>query len=211
MSRLSFALTIAALFGAIVILSAFALHSLFASDSGKEDFAEETEEMTQATETTEETTAYKEETTALEETTGLQGASDLDRPPDSTLSYGEQEVRGRLGSYCWGDTCADMAYPMRPPKQTLTVPSGSEMVFRYGGQKSPDRLETHVNLLDKKDTSSASGNSKLSRSLKALGSGVERTIPVELPPREYVVDVYVEESQPLGLGQADYYFRIMVE
>jgi hypothetical protein len=214
MSRLSFALTIAALVGATVVLSAFALHSLFAPDPGNEDSAQRTEEMTQATETTEETTAYKEETTAYkEETTGLQGAGgDLDRPPDSTLSHGGQEVRGTLGSYCWGDTCADMAYPVRPPKQTLSVPSGSEMVFRYGGQDSPDRLEISVTPLDKYGKSeTASADSKPSRSLKAVGSGVERTIPVELPPREYVVDVYVEKSQPLGLGQADYFFRVKVE
>jgi hypothetical protein len=163
-----------------------------------------TEEETTAHET-EETTAYNEETTIQKR------AGDLDRPPDSTLSYGGQEVRGSLGSYCWGDTCADMAYPVRLPKQTLAVPAGSEMVFRYGGRKSPDKLEIHVNPLDKKDTSSASADPNLSRSLKALGSGVERTIPVEVPPGEYVVRVYVEESQPLGLGQADYFFRIMVE
>ena len=59
MSRLSFALTIAALVGAIVVLSSFALQSLFAPDPGNEDVAEATEEMTQATETTEETTALE--------------------------------------------------------------------------------------------------------------------------------------------------------
>ena len=121
-------------------------------------------------------------------------------------------MRGSLGSYCWGDTCADMAYPVRPPKQTLTVPSGSEMVFRFGGQESPDKLKISATPLDKYGKSAtASADSNLSRSLKALGSGVERTIPVEFPPREYVVSMYVEKSQPLGLGQADYYFRVMVE
>jgi hypothetical protein len=127
MSRLSFALTIAALVGAIVILSAFALQGLFGSNPGKKDVAEETEEMTQATET-------PEETTALEETTGLQGAGNLNRPPDSTLSYGGQEVKGTLGSYCWGNMCADSVFIVPPRKKTLTVPSGSEMVFRYGGK-----------------------------------------------------------------------------
>src|ERR687893_2767286 len=75
---------------------------------------------------TEETTAY------IEETTVQKRAGDLNRPPDSTISYGGQEVRGSLGSYCWGNVCADAAYPVRPPKQTLTVPSGSEMVFHFG-------------------------------------------------------------------------------
>jgi hypothetical protein len=211
MSRLTFALTIAALVGAIVVLSAFALQGLFAPGPGKEDVAEATKERTQATETTEESTALQE-TTGLEETTVQKRVGDLDRPPDSTLSYGGQEVKGSLGSYCWGDVCADAAYPVRPPKQTLRVPSGSEMVFRFGGQESPDKLKISVTPRDEYGKSvTASAESNISRSLKALGSGVERTIPVELPPREYVVSVYVEKSQPLGLGQVDYFFRVIVE
>ena len=200
MSRLSFALTIAALVGAIVILSAFALQGLFASDPGNEDVAEETEEMTQATET-------KEETTALEETTGLQGAGNLNRPPDSTLSYGGQEVKGTLGSYCWGNMCADSVFIVPPGKKTLTVPSGSEMVFRYGGQRAPKTVGIHASALGKKGTSTASADPNRSRPLKALGSGVERTIPVELPPAEYAVEVFVIEPQ----GDAVYFFRVMVE
>jgi hypothetical protein len=47
------------------------------------------------------------------------------------------------------------------------------------------------------------------RSLNAQGSGVIRTIPAELLPGEYVVDVYVEEPQTDN--QASYFFRIMVE
>jgi hypothetical protein len=154
----------------------------------------------------EETTAHKEETTAL------QGGGDLRRPPESTLSYGGREVSGRLGTYCWsygnGSVCADAWAPQVPRKeQTLTVPSGSEMVFRYGGQRSPKMVTIDVYPLDKKGTSTASADSDLSGSLKVHGSGVERTIPVELPPGEYVVDVFVIEQQ----GDASYSFRVMVE
>jgi hypothetical protein len=46
MSRFSFALTIAVLFAAAVVLSAFALQKLFVSDPDNEDFAEATEETT---------------------------------------------------------------------------------------------------------------------------------------------------------------------
>jgi hypothetical protein len=198
MSRLSFALTIAVLFGAIVVLSAFALQKLFVSGPGNEDLPEATEEMTQATETTEETTVQ-------------QGAGDLKRPPDSTLSYGGQEVRGSLGSFCWmygnRGLCADTMFITPPRKRTLTVPSGSEMVFRYGGQRAPKTVGIHASALGKKGTSTASADPKLSRSLKAHGSGVERTIPVELPSGEYIVSVFVTESQ----GDATYYFRVMVE
>ena len=150
-----------------------------------------------------------EETTAngTEETTVLMGPGNLPRPPDSTLSYGGQEVRGSLGSYCWGNMCADAVFFVPPRKQTLTVPSGSEMVFHYGGQRSPDTVEATAFPLNKQGKSTASADPNLSHSLKARGSGIERTIPAELPPREYVVDVFVIEPQ----GDASYVFRIVVE
>jgi hypothetical protein len=44
---------------------------------------------------------------------------------------------------------------------------------------------------------------------KDLNAVVERTIPAELPPGEYAVEVFVEEPQPAN--QASYYFRVMVE
>ena len=150
-----------------------------------------------------------EETTAngTEETTTLTGEGGLPQPPDSTLSYGGQVVRGSLGSYCWGDMCADSVLFVPPRKKTLTVPSGSEMVFHYEGQSSPDMVKATATSLNKQGTSTAGADSKVSRSLKAQGSGVERTIPAELPPREYVVLVFVREPQ----GDASYFFRVMVE
>ncbi len=212
MSRLSFALTIVVLFGAVVVLSAFAFRTLLASGPGNEDQAEATEEMTQATKTTEETTTtYEEETSAhKEETTVQDGAGDLKRPPVSTLSYGGQEVGGSLGSYCWmygnRELCADTVFITPPRERTLTLPSGSEMVFRYGGQRAPKTVGIHASALGGKGTATASADPKLSRLLKVHGSGVERTIAVELPPGEYVVSVFVTELQ----GDATYYFRVMV-
>jgi hypothetical protein len=35
-----------------------------------------------------------------EETTVLKEEGNLRRPPESTLSYGGREVKGRLGTYC---------------------------------------------------------------------------------------------------------------
>ena len=154
-----------------------------------------------------------EETTAngTEETTTLTGEGGLPRPPDTTLSYGGQEVKGRLGSYCWSShssgLCADKAAPVRPPKPTLTVPSGSEMVFRYGGQSPPDSVSFGAVPLSKNGTSNPLENPNRFRSLKAHGSGVERTIPVELPQGEYVVDVFLREQQ----NDASYDFHVMVE
>src|SRR5918999_1231524 len=96
----------------------------------------------------EDTTASgKEETTVnRDETTTLIGEGGVAQPPDSTLSYGGQEVKGTLGSYCWSSgnsyACADSFWPLIPSKQkTLTVPPDSEMVFRYGEQSPPKTVE----------------------------------------------------------------------
>ena len=154
-----------------------------------------------------------EETTAngAEETTIQEGAGDLKRPPDSKLSYGGQEVIGVLGSYCWGNMCADSVFIVPPHKMNLTVPSGSDVVFHYGGQDSAYKVEgARAYPLSQNGTSTASAESN--RSLKVHGSGVERTIPVELPPGEYVVDVFIREPKATrGYNDAVYYFRITVE
>jgi hypothetical protein len=162
----------------------------------------------------EETTAYKEETTVLKE------EGNLRRPPDSTLSHAGREIKGTLGSYCWtsgsSGVCSDSFFIVPPRKKTLTVPSGSEIVFRYGGQTPPKKVGAAAYPLSKNGTSSASPDLNRSHSLKAHGSGVERTIPVELPPGEYVVDVFIQvpiqvPQTPRGVNDATYYFRIMVE
>src|SRR5215208_1096675 len=168
----------------------------------------------------EETTAHKEETTTLT------GEGGFPRPPDSTLSYGGQEVKGTLGTYCWTSgrkgVCADAPFPITPPrKKTLAVPTGSEMVFRYGGQRSPDTVNAGAVPLDKKGQPRPPSSHKKGQPrrltprpltsghppLEAHGSGVERTIPVELPQGEY--GVYVEVTEPQG--DPSYFFRIMVE
>jgi hypothetical protein len=166
-----------------------------------------------STTTQEETTAYKEETTVLT-------AGDFPKPPDSTLSYGGREVKGTLGTYCWesgkSGVCADAAWPVIPSKRnTLTVPPGSEMVFRYGGQSPPKVFRYGGKDYRKMGGVEAYSLKKLQKTgtfrpdsiLKVHGSGVERTIPAELPPGEYVVDVHVEVPQ----GGTNYFFRVMVE
>jgi len=151
----------------------------------------------------EETTSYNPQ----EETTVLDEDSSLGKPPDSTLSYGRREVKGTLGSYCWesGGTgvCADTMLLVPTRKRTLAVSSDSELVFRYGRERPPKTVETTAFPLNKKgDVSQRSHHG-----LNAQGSGVEREIPVGLPPGEYVLDVFITVRQ----GDATYYFRIMVE
>ena len=154
---------------------------------------------------TEETTVLKEETTVL----------GLPEPPDSTLSNGGREVKGTLGSYCWSSgnssenmsTCVDSIGPTIASKQdTLTVPPDSEMVFRYGGQNPPKTVEAGAYSLKK--LKKTGGVVRPDRTLKAYGSGVQRTIPAKLPPGEYVLEVSIGANEQNG---ADYYIRIVVE
>jgi hypothetical protein len=83
------------------------------------------------------------------------------------------------------------------------VPSGSEMVFRYGGRKSPDTVKADAYTLNKKRYPVWSSR----RSLEVHGSGAERTIRAELPPEEYAVDVYVKEQR----SDASYSFRVLMK
>ncbi len=156
-------------------------------------------------------TTTQEETTAngTEETTTLTGEGGLPRPPDSTLSYGGEEVKGLLGTYCWGNTCADAGGIPVPSKQkTLTVPSGSEMVFHFGGQSSAYKVEGAtaypINTINKWGQA---GPRSSRHPLEAHGSGIERVIPADLPSGEYALEVFVREQR----NDASYYFRIMVE
>ncbi len=163
---------------------------------------------------TAETTAHKEETTTL---TGEGGPP---RPPVSTLSYGGQEVKGTLGSYCWFSgrrgVCADSQGPSIASKEkTLTVPSGSEVVFRYGGQNPPKTVEAGAYPLNKKGQlrippshrKGQPGHVISPHPLEVHGSGVERPIPIRLPQGEYVVDVSLKVQE----NGATYYFRVIVE
>jgi len=147
-------------------------------------------------------TVAEEETTAphAEETTALQEGGNLPRPPIGTLSYGGREVKGSLSTYCIPRICVDGMPSVSPKQGTLTVPSGSEMVFRYGGQRPLDTVEVGYYPLNK-------NGGPWDGRLKAQGSGVERTIPAELPPGDYGVDVFVRWSQ----SDVTYTFHVMVE
>ena len=154
---------------------------------------------------------------ATEETTVLQEET---TPPDSTLTHGGREVKGMLGSYCFsgnsGGTCVDASWPLIPSKQnTLAVPPDSEMVFRFGGQDPPKTVEARAYSLKKLQERIPA--MRPDSSLKAQGSGVQRTIPAELPPGEYVLEVSVKGSinvpdfPRIQQHDSSYYFRIMVE
>jgi hypothetical protein len=156
--------------------------------------------------------------TTSEETTVLQREGDRKRPPESTLSYGGREVRSSIFlTYYWEygtyryKAVTDSILTTPPGKETLTVPSGSEMLLRYETQRPPNKVSATAYLLIA-DRNRAPGYPQgwrhPGRSLKAHGSGGERTIPAELKPRPrgYAIVVDVKEPQ----GRVAYAFRVMV-
>lgn len=169
---------------------------------------------------TAETTVFKEPSlpTVLEEETTVFATPE---PPDSTLSNGGQEVKGTPGTYCWSSGssseyptgCVDAFGPPTGGKQeALTVSPGSEMVFRYGGQSPtwwpshpPKTVEAGAYSLNK--LKRAGEVVRTDRTLRVQGTGVQRTIPAELPPGEYVLEVFIKGQQ----YDASYYFRIVTE
>jgi hypothetical protein len=78
------------------------------------------------------------------------------------------------------------------------------MVFRYAGQNPPKTVRVGAYPLNKLKTTEMY---RPDYSPKAQGSGVQRTIPAELPLGEYVLEVFVKEQQ----DDASYYFRVIVE
>jgi hypothetical protein len=150
---------------------------------------------------TQRTTVRGEETTAHEEETAARSSG----PPHSTLTYGGQAARSPTSApYCWG-MCADGKWTVPPRRQPLYVPSGSEMVFRYEAPRPPKKVSVSAKSFDEKDMFGAPVGSP--RRLYAHGSGVERTIPAELPPGEYGLYVYVTAPQ----GDPYYVFRVVVQ
>jgi hypothetical protein len=80
------------------------------------------------------------------------------------------------------------------------------MVFRYGRHRPPHKVIAIVSPLESSPDTVSATAVPFDSSLKVHGSGVKRTIPAKLPPREDVLDVGVLEQQ----GDANYSFRVMV-
>jgi len=98
----------------------------------------------------------------------------------------------------------DAVYPLVPDKEkTLAVPAGSDMVFDYGGEGTPDSVRAGAEPLGP----GGERDDSLSSPLQTGGSGGRVTIPAVLPAGEYVVDVSVTVAE----GDASYYFRATVE
>jgi hypothetical protein len=150
----------------------------------------------------------------------------ISKPPQSTLSFGGRTVTGEIGSYCWSSpgtpaTCADAAgIPVAREQQTLTVPTGSVLMFDYGGEGSTDSVETRAYPLEQEKQwlpgpegtrlmrPEEGGSVLASENLRVRREMGDRTaIPAELSSGEYVVEVSVGVPE----GDASYYFRVNVQ
>jgi hypothetical protein len=134
----------------------------------------------------------------------------VSKPPDSTLAHGGRTVTGELGSYCWSSpgspaTCADAAgIPLPRKQQALTVPTGSVLMFDYGGgQGKLDSVEAKAYpLKQEKQWLPGPEGTRLMRPkggrsllatevLRVHQEGDRIAIPAELSSEEYVVEVLV--------------------
>jgi len=81
------------------------------------------------------------------------------------------------------------------------------MVFRYEAPRPPNKVITHagtfLGIMPDGDPNVGYPDHRL----EAHGSGIERTIPAEMPQGEYLVFVYVRDPQ----GEVPYEFRVKVE
>jgi hypothetical protein len=146
------------------------------------------------------------------------------KPPDSILTLGTRSVSGVLGSYCWtspsGARCADAAgIPVPSEEEALVVPSGSVMVFDFGGSRRPTSVKAVAYPFGRGNELSgrsrggflvpSEGRSALAtENLMVRREGERTDIPAELPVGEYVVELFVRVP---GGNDASYYFRVAVE
>lgn len=131
-----------------------------------------------------------------------EGTVALDRPPDSTLTYKNTTMKGKLGSYCGAGGCADSALSLTMNLDVLEVPAGAKMVFEYGG-KPVNRIIFTTYPVRNGQIEYPNGERRL---LEVKGrSKVE--VPANLPPGEYFLDVFVQVPQ----GDASYSFGVLVK
>jgi hypothetical protein len=138
-------------------------------------------------------------------------------PPGSTLSYGGETVDGGLGSYCWfmggSGGCAD-AFAVILGEEALEAPAGATLSFAYGG-KALDSLSVTAYRADREarggpredDTFLPPYRSGGAEHLPVRRSGPRARIVADLPPGEYVLDVFARMPQ----GDASYGFRLILE
>lgn len=65
----------------------------------------------------------------------------LPKPPTGTLVFEGQRETGKLGGYCWEGVCIEATFEVPPGGEALSVPSGSKLLFEYGGTPPPSKVQ----------------------------------------------------------------------
>ncbi len=136
-------------------------------------------------------------------------SSFADGPPQSTLSFDGQTQIGGTGSFCWERMCADMiGIPV--PNDTLTVPTGSLLVFEFRGSESLTDVYAAARPLQGQLIEGAGmqflQNAGGEVTLPTTSSGNQTGITAELEPGKYSVTVSIRTAD----GGALYGFHIIV-
>ncbi len=138
-------------------------------------------------------------------------------PPGSTLSYGGETVEGGLGSYCWtkggSGGCSD-AFAIIVVEEALEAPAGATLSFAYKG-KALDSLSVAAYKAGREgggggredDVFLPPSRGGGAKDLRVRRSGTRARIVADLPPGEYVLDVFARMPQ----GDASYGFRLILE
>lgn len=138
-------------------------------------------------------------------------------PPGSTLSYRGETVEGGLGTYCWlmggSGGCAD-AFAVILGEETLDAPAGATLSFVYRG-KALDSLSVAAYRAGREDAGGGREDGEFLppykgggvKDLRVRRSGTRARIVADLPPGEYVLDVFARMPQ----GDASYGFRLILE
>ncbi len=122
-------------------------------------------------------------------------------PPNATIAFRDQRETGELGGYCWAGACTEATLVVPPEGEALDVPSGSELLFEYGGDRPPSKVEARgYPLVHGKVDRNA-------RRLRVTHPGARTRVSVELPHGEYAVELLVRVPE----GSAFYYFRAAVD
>ncbi len=123
------------------------------------------------------------------------------KPPNGALVFRDQRKTGELGGYCWDGVCTEATFVVPPEGEALAVPSGSDLLFEYGGSSPPTKVKAKAYALVRGKAERAG------KSLRVSHSGARTRITAEAPPGEYVLELFVEVPE----GSAFYYFRAVVD
>ena len=157
------------------------------------------------------------------------------RPPQGTLSYGEEREIGTATIGCWREkrrllpdnaACISSMTGFSSSEPRLRVPSGARMEFAYEGASAPEEIQARAyrtdvapnfGLAEEPGGSSAGEGAHLGPTefeeerLQPAQVGERAGIIADLPPGRYMLIVSVRVDDETAEGEAHYDFEVAVE